>query len=153
MTPSREALPEDVLDDGHCFACGPKSDIGLRLRFAVTGEGRVRAQATLAQPFQGWAGVAHGGIVMTLLDEGMAHAAGAAGYRGVTGQISVRFRKPVPIGEPLFVDGSVVWKRGRVLGLEAHVSDAAQTLLATGEGRFVARGRVEPGTLGVTNFG
>jgi uncharacterized protein (TIGR00369 family) len=143
----------EVKNDGHCFACGPHSEIGLRLVFATTGDRAVRAQTTLAKPYQGWVGVAHGGIVMTLLDEGMAHAAGAVGYRGVTGEIRVRFRRPVPIGEPLAVEGRVLWQRGRVLGLEARVCDAAGTTLASGEGRFVARGKVERGTLGVPDLG
>jgi len=137
-----------VVNDGHCFACGPRSEIGLRLVFDVTGEGTVRAHTTLARAFQGWVGMAHGGIVMALLDEGMAHAAGAVGYRGVTGEVRVRFRKPVPIGAPLQIDGSVLWRRGRVLGVAAKVSDERGAVLASGEGRFVARGSVEPGTLG-----
>jgi uncharacterized protein (TIGR00369 family) len=152
VTEQTGAAP-DVRIDGHCFACGPKSEIGLRLHFELAGHNRVRAQTTLAQPYQGWVGVVHGGIVMTLLDEGMAHAAGAAGYRGVTGEIKVRFRKPVPIGEPLVIDGRVLWQRGRVLGLEARVLDASETLLASGEGRFVAKGRVAPGALGTVDFG
>jgi len=142
--------PADVqlVNDGYCFACGPRNDIGLRLRFRLAGENRVHAHTTLAAPYQGWVGMAHGGIVMALLDEGMAHAAGAAGYRGVTGEVRVRFRKPVPIGEPLQIDGSVLWQRGRVLGVEARVSDTHATLLAIDEGRFVIRGEVEPGMLG-----
>ena len=149
MSLSPTSSEGEVLIDGHCFACGPKSEIGLRLVFGLADGGGVRANVTLAKPYQGWVGVAHGGIVATLLDEGMAHAAGAAGYRGVTGEIKVRFRKPVPIGEPLAVEGNVLWHRGRVLGVEARVLDATGTMLASGEGRFVIRGRVEPGALGV----
>ncbi|MBV9102673.1 MAG: PaaI family thioesterase [Candidatus Eremiobacteraeota bacterium] len=144
---------DEVIDDGRCFACGPKSEIGLRLRFSIAGDQFVRAQTTLEQPFQGWVGVAHGGIVMTLLDEGMAHAAGAAGYRGVTGEIKVRFRNPVRIGAPIIVEGRVLWERGRVLGLESRVVGDADVLLASAEGRFVVRGRVTPGTLGVPDLG
>jgi acyl-coenzyme A thioesterase PaaI-like protein len=147
VTAPEPAQPE-MINDGHCFACGPYSEIGLRLVFAVSGERAVRAQTVLAAPYQGWRGVAHGGIVMTLIDEGMAHAAGAAGYRGVTGEVRVRFRKPVPIGAPLAIEGHVLWQRGKVLGVSASVSDEAGTLLVSGEGRFVAKGTVEPGALG-----
>jgi acyl-coenzyme A thioesterase PaaI-like protein len=147
---TREAAAAPAMvNDGHCFACGPNSDIGLHLHFRIVGDRAVRAETTLARPFQGWVGLAHGGIVMTLIDEGMAHAAGAAGYRGVTGEVRVRFRKAVPIGEPIAIVGRVLWQRGVVLGVEAHVEDQAGALLASGEGRFVAKGTVEPGALGL----
>jgi uncharacterized protein (TIGR00369 family) len=96
------------IDDGYCFACGPENPIGLRLHFQPEGDG-VRAETTLAAEFQGWQSVAHGGIAMALLDEAMAHAAGAAGHRGVTASINVRFRKPVPIGAVIAITGRVAW--------------------------------------------
>lgn len=130
------------IDDGHCFACGPENPIGMHLHFENLGGEGVRAEATLAPQFQGWKGIAHGGIAISLLDEAMAHAAGYAGYRGVTGSMSVRFRKAVPLGSPLVIRGRVAWKRGPVLGLAAEVRDGSGALLLEGEGHFVSRGSV-----------
>lgn len=130
------------IDDGKCFACGPDNAIGLHLRFAPAGGG-VRAQISLGEQFQGWRGIAHGGIAMALLDEAMAHAAGHAGYRGVTASVKVRFRKPVPLGEELTLDGRVTWMRRTVLGVEACVRSSAGVTLAEAEGHFVAQGRIE----------
>ena len=129
------------IDDGRCFACGPDNPIGLRLRFEPHEDG-VRAQVTLAPEFQGWQGIAHGGIGMCLLDEGMAHAAGHAGHRGVTASVSMRFRKAVPLGEKLEVLGRVIWQRRNVLGLEAVVRDARGEVLLEGEGKFVSQGAI-----------
>jgi acyl-coenzyme A thioesterase PaaI-like protein len=118
------------------------------LRFVPSDEG-VRSEISIPQPFQGWRGIVHGGVVMTLLDEGMAHAAAAAGYRGVTAELTARFRAPVPIGAPLRVTGRIAWHRGRVFGLEASVLAADGTLLAEGTGKFVVQGPLEAGvTLG-----
>lgn len=130
------------VDDGRCFACGPDNPIGLHLRFERDAEG-VRAQTRLAPEFQGWQSIAHGGIAMSLLDEAMAHAAAAAGHRGVTASISVRFRKPVPIGEPLELRGRIAWQRRNVIGLEASVTDASGTVLVDGEGKFVSMGAID----------
>ncbi len=80
---------------------------------------------------------------MALLDEAMAHAAGHAGHRGVTASMNVRFRKPVPLGEPLEVRGRVAWQRRNVLGLEAAVTDASGTTLVEGEGNFVSMGPLD----------
>ena len=130
------------VDDGRCFACGPENEIGLHLHFEPVREGQVRARTTLAGQYQGWRDIAHGGIALALLDEAMAHAAGAAGYRGVTASMNARFRKPVPIGAPLEIEGRVRWSRRNVLELEARVLDARGTVLVEGEGRFVSQGRI-----------
>ena len=131
-------------DDGNCFACGPANPIGMHLQFDRSTEGEgVVARATLASQYQGWRGIAHGGIVMALLDEAMAHAAGFAGHRGVTATVSVRFRKPVPLERPILVRGHVTWQRRNVLGVEGNIFDDDGTLLAHSEGSFVSRGRLD----------
>ncbi len=103
----------------------------------------MHARTTLREQFQGWRGIAHGGIALCLLDEAMAHAAGAAGYRGVTASIDARFRKPVPLDVPLEIEGHVKWMRRNVLEVRAQVTDARGTVLLEAEGRFVAQGRIE----------
>lgn len=131
-------------DDGNCFACGPDNPVGLRLQFgrAADGDG-VRAGVTLAPQYQGWRGIAHGGIVMALLDEAMAHAAGFAGHRGVTASVSVRFRKPVPLEEPVEVRGRIAWQRRNVLGVQATIFDGRGNVLVESEGHVVSRGPLE----------
>ncbi|MEO6836635.1 MAG: PaaI family thioesterase [Candidatus Tumulicola sp.] len=131
-------------DDGNCFACGPENPVGMHLRFdrAADDDG-VLAAVTLPPQYQGWRGVAHGGIVMALLDEAMAHAAGFAGHRGVTASVNVRFRKPVPLEAPIEVRGRVAWQRRNVLGVEAEILDEAGRLLVQGRGSFVSRGPLE----------
>ncbi len=131
------------IDDGRCFACGPENQIGLRLRFERSGEDGVRARTTLRPEFQGWQGIAHGGVALALLDEAMAHAAGAAGHRGVTASMSARFRKPVPLGVPIEIEGRVKWTRRNVLELQASVTDESGAVLVEAEGRFVSQGRIE----------
>ncbi|HEX4013380.1 MAG TPA: PaaI family thioesterase [Candidatus Cybelea sp.] len=131
-------------DDGNCFACGPENPIGMHLHFdrAPDADG-VCAHARLSANYQGWRGIAHGGIVMALLDEAMAHAAGFAGHRGVTASVHVRFRRPVPLESPIVIRGRVTWQRRSVVGVEGDIYDAANTLLAHAEGSFVSRGRLE----------
>jgi acyl-coenzyme A thioesterase PaaI-like protein len=130
------------VDDGKCFACGGDNPIGLHLHFVPDADG-VRAETTLAAHFQGWQNIAHGGIGVTLLDEAMAHAAGAAGYRGVTASMNVRFRNPVPLEQPIRVHGKVAWQRRNVLGVEASVYDASGMLLLHGEGHVVSMGSLD----------
>ena len=144
----------EPVDDGRCFACGPFSVDGLHLRFEPDGENAVKATITLGPRFQGWRGVAQGGIVMTLLDEAMAHACGAAGERGMTASMQTRFRAPVPLGVALSVRGWLKWRRRNVLALEAEVARKDDgTILATGEGSFVSYGPLGEARLGSPNVG
>lgn len=131
------------IDDGLCFACGPENKIGLQLHFEhLNGEG-VIARTQLRPEFQGWQGIAHGGIALALLDEAMAHAAGAAGHRGVTASMNSRFRKAIPLNAPIVIEGRVKWMRRNVLELEARVTDESGSVLVEAEGRFVSQGRIE----------
>lgn len=129
-------------DDGNCFACGPSNPIGMHLHFEREEDSAV-ARVTLGSEYQGWRGIAHGGIVMALLDEAMAYAAGFCGHRGVTASASLRFRRPVPLEAPIVVRGSVTWQRRNVLGVEAVIFNEGGDVLARAEGSFVSRGRLD----------
>ena len=123
-------------DYGRCFGCGAENPLGLRLDFEVEGM-LSRCKATLTSDFQGWSGSAHGGIVMLLLDEAMAHSTRELGWIGVTAECSVRFRKPVPLNALLCLQGKVTWHRRNVAGVSAEIRDADDNLLATSTGSFV----------------
>ena len=131
------------VDDGACFACGPHNAGGLALFFARDAGGTARAAVTLDPKYQGYRGIAHGGIVMLLLDEVMAHAGGAAGEKVMTAAVAVRFRAAVPLGVPLQLVGRVVSKRGKILKVEGALLDARGATLATSEGSFVSIGPLE----------
>jgi uncharacterized protein (TIGR00369 family) len=143
--PASGAAP---VDDDACFACGTRNPHGLGWRFEPDGRDGARGSVTLEQHLQGYRGIAHGGIVMLLLDEVMAHAAGNAGDMVMTAAVAVRFRAPVPLGAPLTVTGRVTGRRGKIVKIEGAIRDAAGTLLAGADASFVRLGPVEPGRFG-----
>jgi acyl-coenzyme A thioesterase PaaI-like protein len=143
-----------LVDDQNCFACGKNNPDGLGLNFEYPEPGRSRTEFTAARKFQGWQGVLHGGIVSTMLDEAMAHALGgptsAEGLRpaggselggggsgAVTAELVVRFKKPVPVGARIVVEGSVVGSKGRVVEASAEVRDSEGIVLASATGKLV----------------
>jgi uncharacterized protein (TIGR00369 family) len=134
-------VPEFV-DDQRCFACGPHNAEGLHLEFLQDGETGARTTVTLPPRLQGYRDVAHGGIVMMLLDEAMAHACRFIGEKALTGSCNVRFRKPVPLGTKLVVRGRYKERRRSALFLEATVELEDGTVLATADGTFVSLGRL-----------
>ena len=115
------------------------------MRFARATDESVACRVTVDARFQGWRGVVHGGVVALLLDEAMAYAAAARGIVGMTADLRTRFRRSVPVDAPVDVRANVLWERRGVLAIAASVVDAAGTLLASGEGRFVARGTLAAG--------
>jgi uncharacterized protein (TIGR00369 family) len=121
-----------------CFACGELNEGGLRL-VLHTDETGCRTELTLDARFQGWEGVAHGGILCTILDEVMAWAVIGRDVWGVTARLAVDFRRPVPVGQPLRAEGTVTDITRRLIRTEGRILDArAGQLLATGEGTYVA---------------
>lgn len=123
----------EVRDDHHCFGCGRLNPYGLRLHFFRTESG-VLAPFTPEQRHEGYTGVVHGGIVTTVLDEVMAWALYAEGIWAVTGDIRVRFRRPVVVGEATEASGRLERDRGRVLDVAGEirrVEDGAALASAT----------------------
>ena len=131
------AASSSLGDDRRCFACGPENPDGLQLQFEY-GDRSARCVVAVKERFKGWTGILHGGIVATLLDEAMAHAAIAAGVRAVTAKLEVRFRKPAPVDVPLILEGTIEKRRGKLLEATARLSDGAGVVYAQGRSSFIA---------------
>lgn len=96
-----------------CFVCGLENPIGLHLHIYETDPGVIESKYIAPEHFQGYPGVLHGGIVAALLDEisGRVHMGDAANPRFMfTGKLEVKYRKNVPVGQPL----KIVAKAGKV---------------------------------------
>ncbi len=132
----------NLVDDHFCFACGQDNPDGLRLRFEYPEPGKCRAEFVPSQRLQGWKGVLHGGIVSTLLDEALAHALGGSergggGSGAVTAELTVRFKKPVPIGSRVTLTGRVLSVKGRMAEAESEITDEQGNILASALGKLV----------------
>ncbi len=125
-----------ALGDNYCFACGLDNPYGLKLDFRIEGDCFV-TETTLAREYQSYTGVAHGGIVSTLLDEAMGGYLVALGEKAVTGRLSVRYRHPTPIGETLRIEGKIESRRSRFVTMKATVALTDGTVTAEGKADMV----------------
>ena len=117
--------------------------MGLHLQFSTTADG-VRAAFIPRPEHQGFEHVVHGGIISTVLDEAMAWAIAAAGIWAVTGEMRVRFRNPLHVGEATTVAATVDTSRGRLITASATLTrDVDGAPIATATGTFM---RVNPET-------
>lgn len=100
-----------------CFVCGIDNPAGLKIVFKSDGLGNVSAKKVFTKDHQGYSGVVHGGVIAAVLDE----AAGRATMKDkrpdvdlVTGKLSIRYRKPVKVGDEIFIEGKMESVYGRV---------------------------------------
>ena len=112
----------EISDDDHCFVCGAMNRIGLRVRPTIDAA-RQSASCSLAIPkeFQGWEGIVHGGILATLLDETCAYAARGLVEHVVTAEITVSYKKPVPLATELLVTATVVSQRRKIIEVKGRI--------------------------------
>lgn len=126
-----------VSDNRCCFICGAANPIGLKVRPNRDEEaGRAWLIVVIPPEFQGWEGIAHGGIVAALLDEVCAYAAMGISKQIVTGELTTRYLKPVPIGREVAVEARVLEHLRRTVRVEASLSCAGE-VLARAEARMV----------------
>ena len=134
---SEPALAVEVAPH-RCFACGSLNEHGIHLELHVA-EDRCWTDLALPDRFQGWDGIAHGGIVCTILDEVMAWSLAATDNWGLTARMTVTFKRPIRIGAPIRAKGWITSSRRRVHETAARIVDAASGgVLATASGTYVA---------------
>ena len=122
-----------------CFGCGPKHPAGLHVRSFKTAEG-VASPIFIPHQYAGPPGAAHGGIVAAYLDEVLAAAVlRTLGRMAVTGELTIRYVKPVPTETPIIGRGSLLADHGRYVDVEGRLEQ-----LETGEVLATARGRFFP---------
>jgi len=132
------AIPRFELAPHNCFACGTLNEHGLRLELHVARR-RSWTELVLDPRFEGWDGIAHGGILCTILDEVMAWALVGDDDWGLTARLSVDFRHPVEIGRPIRGEGWITRSRRRIVDTAGHILDGTTGVeLATATAVYLA---------------
>ncbi|KAK0653019.1 HotDog domain-containing protein [Cercophora newfieldiana] len=107
----------------------------------------VGAFLTLGPMVNGWRGICHGGIVMTIMDECLGQLAAINRHRGVapnaeqmTAYLNTKFLSPVRTstdGTTVMVKARITKREGRKQFVEGHMEDANGTVLCRSEGLFI----------------
>ena len=126
----------ELTDNRRCFACGPDNPIGLHLDFRLE-DGRAKALFVPLPDHQGYAGITHGGILATVLDEAMARVLWDQGAPVLTGNFSMRLRKPAEAGVTLLVEAWVESERACFVNCQAHLKDPDGNVMAEASGVYV----------------
>jgi acyl-coenzyme A thioesterase PaaI-like protein len=136
-----------------CFICGVKNVNGVHVNFyevpprAVDGEQaggtkEILARFTGQSYHQGYPGRMHGGIITGILDETIGRAINIGEGEhpmtwGVTAELTVRFRKPVPLDVELTARGRITRDIHHVFEGEGEIYLPDGTVAATAHGKYV----------------
>lgn len=123
-----------------CFVCGLENPIGLKLTFYKDGPDSVVCSYTVADQYQGYPGIVHGGIVTSILDEavGRVFMIDDPNRFMYTARLTTRFRQHVPTNQPLKIIGQILKDRGRMAESKAQLFGPDGDLLAEAEALLVA---------------
>jgi uncharacterized protein (TIGR00369 family) len=117
---------------------------GLRLQFDIDEKNQtLRTRFVPPEVCQGWDGIVHGGILSTLLDEAVAKLAYELGYDAVTAKLTVTFRRPAKVNQPLEVFGKLERITSRAIEGRSRIEDSDGNLVAEGEARLIRVSRVK----------
>ena len=132
----------------NCFICGEKNVAGVKMRFYNLEDGRCVGLFT-AQPCHcSYPDRVHGGVVSAILDEtiGRAILPVEPDCFGVTGDLKVRFKKPVPLGVELRCVGRITANNRRLFEGEGEILLPDGAVAAQGSARYMKVSLASMGT-------
>lgn len=111
----------------------------LGIALAERSDGRARLELTVAEPHLRTRGIAHGGVIASLLDTAMGVAVSTktpAGCFPVTAQLNVNFIRPAWNGEKLEILGDVRHAGRTTAVAMGEIRTESGVLVATSSGTF-----------------
>jgi acyl-coenzyme A thioesterase PaaI-like protein len=106
-----------------CFVCGRSNPVGLYMKFYDDGVDEVVSDYTVAERYQGYPGIVHGGVLAAMLDEvvGRVSMISDAHHFMMSVKLEVLYRHPIPVNTPLKVVGKITRLRGRLGKAEGKI--------------------------------
>jgi acyl-coenzyme A thioesterase PaaI-like protein len=129
-------IPQAAL--GQNFVSGDNSNQRLTVRYYRGPDESMLGKALIGPAAQGPPGHAHGGSIAALLDELMGGAVWMTGHTAVSAEITVRYRKMLPLGTRCLLQAHVTAVEGRKVRTEATITDADGHTFSRAEGLFIA---------------
>jgi acyl-coenzyme A thioesterase PaaI-like protein len=106
-----------------CFVCGVANNEGLHSEFYELDDGTIAATTVALFSHQSYPGRVHGGVSTALLDETIGRAINITEPEtwGVTVEINMRFKKPLPYNVPLLITGRITENKSRLFAGEGRI--------------------------------
>lgn len=119
-----------------CFCCGESNPCGLKTRFYID-KNKVCADIVIDEKHCGFKGVVHGGVLATLLDEALGWSTTIITKKmTVTGELNLRYLKPVPPGEQIKVITFMKEENKKYCVAEGEIVNSRGEVCIKGSGKF-----------------
>jgi len=121
-----------------CFVCGLDNSSGLKASYFELDDESVVGIAIAQSIHQSYTNTVHGGVITALLDETMGRAIKVFEPEtwGVTVEINVTFKAPVPYDSQLIITGRIAANTGKIFTGEGELILADGTVAAVATGTF-----------------
>ena len=120
---------------------GAINPLSVPMRMDIEGDGgsgsTIVGHATFAAAYEGPPGCVHGGFIAAYFDEVLGMAQSLSGNPGMTVNLTVDYRAPTPLKQPVVFRGRVVSIEGRKISV-AGTLHHGETLCAEAKGLFVS---------------
>jgi acyl-coenzyme A thioesterase PaaI-like protein len=114
---------------------GLRNPIAPPLQVRRTPEGRAWADFHLGAAYEGPPDLVHGGVSALILDQLLGEAAGAGSRPGMTGTLTLRYRRATPLGS-LHAEAAITGSEGHKTLVSGAISDA-EGVTVEAEGVFI----------------
>jgi uncharacterized protein (TIGR00369 family) len=122
-----------------CFVCGPDNPEGMKLKFILDEERQTFVcRFRLSNRYTGPPGHCHGGVIACILDDAMGKVNKLHHVVALTREMTIEYLRPVPLHEPLRVEGREIKKQGRTHVNAAEILNEEGEVLARSRGIFIA---------------
>lgn len=101
-------------------------------------EGTVQGRARFGAAYEGPPGAVHGGYVAAAFDEVLGMAQSLGGNPGMTGTLTIRYRRPTPLHADLRFEATLDRQEGRKLFTTGRCLDDGGEVTAEAEGIFIS---------------
>lgn len=126
----------------NCLVCGVENEFGLKTRFYQTADNEVIALFHPLDRHQSYPNVTHGGISAAILDETIGRAIMCFYDEttfGMTIELKLRYKKPVPYGVELKAIGRITRDAGRIFEGTGEIYLPNGELAVAAEGKYMKR--------------
>lgn len=122
-----------------CVVCGMANGLSLGTKFYAMEGGLMVGLVTGRDEHQSYPNRMHGGLITALLDEVIGRAVNVEEPEafGVTSEINVKFKKPVPLNEEIKVVGKLTRNTRLIFTAEGFIEDREGSILATATATYV----------------
>ncbi len=122
-----------------CIVCGLQNDLGLKASFYELENGELAAMFKPMDEHQSYPGRMHGGVSSAILDEviGRAILIKDESMWGVTTELVLKYKKPVPLNEELKVVGRITRDTKRLFEGTGEIILKNGDVAVTAEGKYI----------------